>query len=121
MQNLPTNTQSVDEYISQYLPHVQILLQTMRETIKKVVPEADECICYGIPTYKLRGNLVHFGAFKNHIGFYPGAQAIKEFESEIIHYKNAKGSVQFPFSQPLPLKLITAITKYRKEQNLKKK
>ena len=75
---------------------------------------------YGIPTFKSKGNLVHFSGYKNHIGFYPGALGIKTFEKEIASYKSAKDSVQFPLSQPIPFDLITKITLFRVQQNIEK-
>ena len=121
MQNTATSPTTIDHYIAGYPKVVQKLLQQVRETIKKVVPDAEEAISYGIPTFKLNGNLVHFGGFKQHIGFYPGAGGIKAFEKELSAYKGAKGSVQFPIDQPMPLEIITAITKFRVAQNLAKK
>ena len=112
---------SVDEYISSFPPEVQKRLKSMRETIRKAAPDAEEKIGYGIPTYTLNGNLVHFGGFKNHVGFYPDPSGIKAFEKELVPYVGAKGSVQFPHDKPLPLPLITKIVKYRVKQNLEKK
>ena len=121
MQNLATSPTTIDQYIAGYPKDVQKLLQQVRETIKKVVPDAEEAISYGIPTFKLNGNLVHFGGFKQHIGFYPGAGGIKAFEKELTAYKGAKGSVQFPIDQPMPLHIITAITKFRVAKKKNKK
>jgi uncharacterized protein YdhG (YjbR/CyaY superfamily) len=75
---------------------------------------------YGIPTFELYGNLVHFSAYKKHIGFYPGPSGISAFADEIKQYKNAKGSVQFPLSEPIPFELIRRITLFRLEENLNK-
>ena len=111
----------VDEYISGFPPEVQKRLKSMRETIRKAAPVAEEKIGYGIPTYTLNGNLVHFGGFKNHVGFYPDPSGIKAFEKELAPYVGAKGSVQFPHDKPLPLPLITKIVKYRVKQNQEKK
>lgn len=110
----------IDSFIATFPKETQLLLQQVRETIKKAAPEAEETINYGIPTFKLNGNLVHFSGYKNHIGFYPGAAGIKTFEKELSIYKSAKGSVQFPINQPLPLDIITKITKFRVIQNLEK-
>jgi uncharacterized protein YdhG (YjbR/CyaY superfamily) len=121
MQNTATSPTTIDQYIAGYPKEVQKLLQQVREAIRKVVPDAEEAISYGIPSFKLNGNLVHFGGFKQHIGFYPGAGGIKAFEKELSAYKGAKGSVQFPIDQPMPLDIITAITKFRVAQNLAKK
>lgn len=104
---------NVDEYIAAFPGDVQKKLQQVRQTIKKAAPDAEECIGYGIPTYKLNGNLVHFGGFKNHIGFYPTPRGLAEFEKELSQYKGAKGSVQFPLDKPMPLDLIKRITLYR--------
>ncbi len=110
----------IDSFIATFPEETQKLLQQVRETIKKAAPEAEETINYGIPTFKLNGNLVHFSGYKNHIGFYPGASGIKTFEQELSIYKSAKGSVQFPIDQAMPLDLITKITKFRVQQNLEK-
>jgi uncharacterized protein YdhG (YjbR/CyaY superfamily) len=111
----------IDDYISRYPADVQELLQKMRRTIHKAAPKATETIGYGIPAFRLDGMLVWFAAFKSHIGFYPGAGAIKEFKQELSAYKAAKGSVQFPLDQPLPLALVSHIVKFRVQQNLGKK
>lgn len=110
----------IDSFIATFPEETQKLLQQVREAIKKAAPEAEETINYGIPTFKLNGNLVHFSGYKNHIGFYPGGAGIKAFEKEISVYKSAKGSVQFPIDQPMPLDLISIITKFRVIQNLDK-
>jgi len=111
---------TIDAYIAGFPEATQMLLEQMRQTVRHAAPEAEEAISYGMPTFKLNGNLVHFAAFKNHIGFYPAPQGLDAFKEELAHYKGAKGSVQFPLDQPLPLDLITKITKYRIEQNLAK-
>ena len=100
----------INSFISTFPSETQKLFQQVRETIQKAAPEAEEAMSYGIPTFKLKGNLVHFSGYKNHIGFYPGALGIKTFEKEIASYKSAKDSVQFPLSQPIPFDLITKIT-----------
>lgn len=108
---------TVEEYISLYPKEVQKVLEKIRKTIKQSAPQAEEVIGYGIPTYKLNGNLVHFGAFKNHIGFYPSPQAIMYFKNDLAQYKQAKGSVQFPLNEEMPLNLIKKIVEYRVKQN----
>jgi len=90
----------------------------MRATIKNAVPEAKEAISYGVPTFKLNGNLVHFGAFKNHISFFPTARGVAAFKKELGRYAVSKGTVQFPFDKPLPLKLVRKIVRFRRRQNL---
>lgn len=96
------------------------MLESIRITIRKAAPDATEAISYAIPTFKLNGNLVHFAAFKNHIGFYPTPTGIEEFEKELSVYKQGKGSVQFPIDKPLPLDLISKIVKYRIRKNSEK-
>jgi uncharacterized protein YdhG (YjbR/CyaY superfamily) len=112
--------QTIDEYISGYPKPVQKLLQSVRVAIKKAAPKAEEAIKYGIPTFVLNGNLVHFGGFKNHIGFYPAPQGIEEFKKELSVYEGAKGSIKFPLDKPMPLALISKIVKFRVKRNLKK-
>ncbi|MCX6214710.1 DUF1801 domain-containing protein [Spirosoma sp.] len=116
METVPVTT--IDAYIAGFPENVQELLQQVRATVRSAAPNAEEAISYGMPTLKLNGNLVHFAAFKNHIGFYPAPQGLDAFKEELAGYKGAKGSVQFPLDQPLPLDLIARITKYRVEQNL---
>ena len=114
------NPKDIDEYISFFPKQIQVKLKEMRATIQKAAPKAEEAISYMIPTFRLHGNLVHFAAFKNHIGFYPGAAGIAAFQKEFTGYETSKGTVQFPLDKPLPLKLITAITKFRVIQNTEK-
>jgi uncharacterized protein YdhG (YjbR/CyaY superfamily) len=111
---------NIDEYIATFPESTQQLLQQIRAAISKAAPKAEEAISYAMPTFKLHGNLVHFAGYKHHIGFYPGAGGIAAFKDEINKYKNAKGSVQFPLDKPLPLALVTKITKYRAKQNMEK-
>ena len=112
--------ESIDDYIKSYPPDVQKILQEIRKTIKKMAPVAEEAISYQIPTFKLNGNLVHFAAFKKHIGFYPGSKAINVFKKEIASYKSSKGTVQFPLEKPLPLSLIKKIVDYRVKESSQK-
>lgn len=112
---------TVDEYISAYPEDVQQRLQAIRAAVRNAAPEAQEVISYGVPTFQLNGNLVSFGAAKKHIGFYPTPGAVEAFQQQLSAYKGAKGSVQFPFDQPLPLDLIAEIVKFRVEQQQKKK
>lgn len=111
---------SIDEYIKQFPSEIQELLQNIREVIKQAAPEAKEKISYQMPTFDLHGNLVHFAAFKNHIGFYPAPTGIEAFKEELSLYKGAKGSVQFPLDKPLPYELISKIVKFRVEENINK-
>ena len=111
---------SIDEYIATFPKGIQKILEEVRETIKASAPQADEKISYQMPTFFLKGNLVHFAAHKNHIGFYPTPSGIQAFERELSTYESAKGSVQFPLDQPMPLDLISEIVKFRVAENLEK-
>ena len=109
---------TVDEYISAFPAHTQALMQELRKTIREVAPRAEEMISYNMPAFKLQGMLVWYASYKKHICFYPKAGAIEAFKKELSVYKGAKGSVQFPVDEPLPLKLIAKIVKYRVKENL---
>jgi uncharacterized protein YdhG (YjbR/CyaY superfamily) len=111
---------TIDEYIKTFPEHVQIILKKMRVTIRDAAPEAQEAISYQMPTFRLNGNLVHFAAFKNHIGFYPSPSGIEAFKEELSPYKSAKGSVQFPMDKPVPYDLVKKIVQFRVQENLKK-
>ena len=113
--------ETIDEYIAGFTPLIQEKLEQIRQTIRDAAPAAEESINYGIPTFKLNGNLVHFGGFKNHVGFYPAPSGILAFEKELSKYEGAKGSVQFPHDKPLPLSLVSKIVKFRVKENLSKK
>ncbi len=115
------NFQNIDDYIATFPEDVQKVLKQIRATIQKAAPEAEEAISYQMPTFKLNGNLVHFAAWKNHIGFYPTPSGTKEFQKEIAKYVFAKGSIQFPLNEPMPLPLITKIVKFRVKENERKK
>jgi uncharacterized protein YdhG (YjbR/CyaY superfamily) len=112
---------TMDEYIDAFPKDVQRILNELRQTIKEVAPEAQETINYQIPTFSLNGNLVHFAAFENHIGFYPTPSGMEAFKQELSGYKSAKGSVQFPIHEPLPLPLIRRVVEYRVKENLERK
>ena len=112
---------TIDEYIAGYPADVQERLQTMRQTIRAAAPDATEAMNYGVPTFQLNGNLVHFGASKNHIGFYPTPSGMAAFKDRFTGYKAAKGSVQFPNDQPLPLDLVTEIVQFRVAEQMSKK
>jgi len=107
----------IDQYIAGFPEDIQIILEQVRTTIQKAAPNAEETIKYVMPTFVLNGNLVHFAAFKNHIGFYPAPTESEEFRKELSIYKQGKGSVQFPLDKPMPLSLITKIVKSRVEKN----
>lgn len=112
------NFKTMDEYIKTFPKDVQGILEKMRQTIRKVAPEATEAISYQMPTFKLNGkNLVHFAAFKNHIGFYPIPSGIEAFKKELSPYKQGKGSVQFPIDRPIPYDLVKKIVIFRVKEN----
>ncbi len=111
---------TIDEYIAGYPRDVQLILQKVRNTIRKAAPGAQETIKYRMPTFMLNGNLVYFAAFKSHVGFYPIPSGIEEFKKELSVYKQGRGSVQFPLDKPMPYGLITKIVKFRVKENLAK-
>jgi uncharacterized protein YdhG (YjbR/CyaY superfamily) len=111
---------TIDDYIGTFPEDVQRILEKMRQTIRDAAPEAVEAISYQMPTFKLNGNLVHFAAFKNHIGFYPAPSGIEAFKKELSHYPKAKGSVQFPIDKPVPYDLVKKITLFRVKETLEK-
>jgi uncharacterized protein YdhG (YjbR/CyaY superfamily) len=112
---------AVENYIVQFPPEVQKELNKLRKHIRSLVPYAQETLSYGIPTFKVNGkNLVHFGGFKNHTSFFPGASGIEAFKDELSAYKVSKGTIQFPLNMPIPLDLVTRIVRFRlKEQQEK--
>ena len=118
MKTTQTAPQTIDEYIAGFPADVQDVLQKIRKTIHEAAPEATEKISYQMPTFFLKGNLVHFAAFKEHIGFYPVPTGIEKFKKELSIYKQGKGSVQFPLDQPMPYELITKIVKFRVKESL---
>jgi uncharacterized protein YdhG (YjbR/CyaY superfamily) len=114
---ITTKANSIDEFIAGFPEDVQQKLEQMRKAIAKAAPGAVETIKYGIPTFTLGGrNLVHFAAYKNHIGFYPAPSGIEAFEKELAPYKAGKGTIQFPLDKPLPLKLVTEAVLFRARQ-----
>ena len=120
MENKTGSHASIDEYIALFPKDIQKKLEELRATIKAAAPDAKEKIRYQMPTFDLYGNLVHFAAHKNHIGFYPTPSGIDAFKNELSVYEGAKGSVQFPLDKPLPLKLIRKIVKFRVAENVEK-
>ncbi len=104
--------ESIDEYIAGFPVSVQHVLERVRAVIQAAAPDAQEAIKYRLPTFLLNGNLVHFGAFQNHIGFYPTPSGIEKFKDDLSVYKSAKGSVQFPLDEPMPLELIAKIVAF---------
>ncbi|MEO7310347.1 MAG: DUF1801 domain-containing protein [Chitinophagaceae bacterium] len=111
---------NVGEYIIGFPEATQLLLEQLRMTIRDAVPEAEELISYQMPAYRHQGMLVYFAGYKKHIGFYPGASGIENFKKDIGGYKTSKGAIQFPLDQPLPLKLVIQIVKFRLKENLQK-
>lgn len=117
VKNIPV--ESIDDYILRFPPEIQTILEMLRNVIKESAPGATERISYQMPTFVLHGNLVHFAAYKNHIGFYPTPSGIDAYKQELSAYKGAKGSVQFPIEKPLPYQLISEIVKFRVAENIK--
>ena len=121
MEATATKFKTVDEYISLQPKNIKTLLQQIRKTIKEAAPDAEELISYNMPGYKLKGMLVYFAAWKEHIGFYGASSTLVEkFKKELSAYEISKGTIKFPFDKPLPLTLITKIVKYRAKENLEK-
>jgi uncharacterized protein YdhG (YjbR/CyaY superfamily) len=112
---------TVDGFIAGFPPAVQKILVRLRDTIRKSAPEAEETINYGIPTFRLGDNLVHFGCYAKHIGFYPNPSAIAAFKKELKSYKCSKGTVQFPLDQPVPFDLVRRMVKFRVAEVMAKK
>jgi len=110
----------IADYIDHFPPSVQARLKELHQVIRSAAPEAEERISYQMPTFYLKGNLVHYAAYPKHIGFYPAPSGIQAFAKELSVYKGGKGSVQFPLNEPLPLELISRIVKFRVGENLAK-
>ncbi len=120
MEMKPSGYRNIDEYIALFTGEVQKRLQDMRQAIHSAAPEAVEKISYQMPTFYLKGNLVHFAAWKDYIGFYPTPGGIQPFAKELARYEQTKGSIHFPMNEPLPLDLVKRIVRARVEQNLAK-
>jgi uncharacterized protein YdhG (YjbR/CyaY superfamily) len=120
MKEKPKKVETIDEYISEFPKGVQAILKKIRAAIRRAAPDAEEAIKYQIPTFVQNGNLVHFGAYKEHIGFYPTSKAIVKFKKELSAYAGAKGTVRFPLNKPIPYDLISRIVKSRVQDNLTK-
>jgi uncharacterized protein YdhG (YjbR/CyaY superfamily) len=112
--------QTIDEYLDSIPQDLKNKLQILRSTIQEAAPDSTEAICYQMPTFKLNGNLLHFAAYKTHIGFYPGPSAIKAFVDELAPYNLSKGTIRFTLEDEIPLNLIFRIVKFRVEQNKSK-
>jgi uncharacterized protein YdhG (YjbR/CyaY superfamily) len=115
-----TGFATIDEYIKTFPLETRKRLTAIRRLIRKLAPDATEKISYQMPTFYLKGNLIHFAGYAKHIGLYPTPNGIDKFKRELARYKNARGSVQFPLDEPLPLDLIERIAKFRVEQNMNK-
>jgi uncharacterized protein YdhG (YjbR/CyaY superfamily) len=112
--------QTIDEYIAGFPPDIQKTLHEIRKFIKEAAPEASEKIAYGMPTFYLNGNLVHFAAFKDHYGFFPSPSVSDEFEKELRPYRTGKGTLRFALDEPLPWDIIKKVIHFRIEENLRK-
>lgn len=117
MENKRSDYNSIDEYIGTFPKEVQEILKKLRAVVKEAAPEAEERISYRMPTFSQKGNLVHFAAYKKHIGFYPTPSGIQAFKNELSAYEGAKGSVKFPIDEPLPYTLIGKIVRFRVTEN----
>lgn len=111
---------NIDEYIAGFPPDIQEILEKIRKTIRNAAPQASEKISYQIPTFFLKGNLVHFAGFKNHIGFYPTSSGVANFKNELSAYEISKGTVRFPLDQPIPFGLLRKIVRFRVRENLER-
>jgi uncharacterized protein YdhG (YjbR/CyaY superfamily) len=120
MKNSSASFTTIDEYIATFPAEIQKKLEEVRATIKAAAPDALEKISYQMPTFYLHGNLVHFAAYKKHIGFYPTPSGVVTFENELSQYETSKGAIQFPTDKPLPLDLIRKIVLFRVAENLKR-
>ncbi len=120
MKSSHTVPKNINEYIAAFPQDVQEILEKIRLTIRRAAPDAEETIRYRIPTFTLKGNLVHFGAFKKHIGFYPASTGVEKFRNELSKYEGARGTVRFPFEEPIPFTLIGRIVTFRVKENLER-
>ena len=117
MKSEPAPSPEIDAYIAGFPAEVQEVLQKIRAVMRKAAPAAEEAMKYGIPTFVLNGNLIHFAGFKSHIGLYPTPSGIVAFKKELAGYASSKGAVQFPLDKPIPYALIEKITKFRVKEN----
>ena len=116
-----TAIKNMDQYIAGFPEDVQEILEKIRMTVRKVAPDAEETIKYGMPTFTLKGNLVYFGAFKKHIGFYPPiSTGSAEFRKELSVYEGEKRSLKFPLEKPIPYSLIEEIVNLKVKENLER-
>lgn len=115
---MESKIQTIDEYIEQYDSNIQKILKQMRKIVKQIAPDCEERMSWGMPTFYLKRNLVHFAVNKNHIGFYPGESGVRVFEEKLKGYKTSKGAIQFPLDKEIPYDLVKEITIYRTKENL---
>lgn len=120
MRKHQTASRDIDGYIAGFPNDVQEILEKIRKTIRKAAPGAEETIKYQMPTFTLNGNLVHFAAFKKHIGFYPAPRGDEKFKKELSVYEGDKSTVRFPLDKPIPFDLISRIVKFRVAKNLER-
>ena len=120
MKNHRLPPRNIDEYIASFSPEVQSILEKIRSTIKKAAPEAEEKISYQIPTFALMGNLIHFAAFKKHIGLYPPVKGDEKINAALSRYKGEKGNLKFPLDEPIPYALISRVVKFRVKEQLER-
>jgi uncharacterized protein YdhG (YjbR/CyaY superfamily) len=118
MKDAASTPTTIDEYIAGFPPEIREILSQIRAVIHEAAPEATEAIKYRMPTFVLRGNLVHFAAYKAHIGLYPTPSGIDAFAEELTPYTGGKGSVRLPLDRPIPFELIRRIVLYRVQENL---
>ena len=111
---------NIDDYIGDFPPDVQLMLEKVRTAIRKAAPKAEEAIKYQMPTFVLNGNLIHFAGYKNHVGLYPGSKPIEEFRDELTRYETSKGTIRLPLDKPIPVGLISKITKFCVQRNLER-
>ena len=120
MKNHRLRPGNIDEYIASFSPEVQSILEKIRSTIREAAPEAEEKISYQMPTFALMGNLIHFAAFKKHIGLYPPVEGDEKLKAETSRYKNERGNLRFPLDEPMPYGLIGRIVKFRVKEQLER-
>jgi uncharacterized protein YdhG (YjbR/CyaY superfamily) len=119
MERRMSGFKSIDEYIAAFPEDIQKTLERLRATIRAAAPGAMEKISYGIPTFYLQGNLVHFAAFEKHISFFPTSSGVRAFQRELAAYELGKGTIRFAIGRPLPLRLVSRIVKFRVAENMK--
>lgn len=113
----PVYNEIIDAYLAPFPVEVRERMKLIRQTVHEIVPEITEKISYQMPTFVYKKTyLVHFAGYENHVGFYPTPSGIRAFIDELSPYKNAKGSVQFPHNQPLPIDLIRRMILYRRDE-----